>query len=371
MATIGSTSAPSTNTTYFDALLSTTLMAYRDTIYDQIFKDSAFLSYLRSTDAVKKQNGGERIAMPLMYGSNSTIKSYQGEETLDTTLQDGLTTAFYEWKEIGGTIGITRKEERQNSGEGRLLNLLEAKIKQAQMSMREELNRQLLAGGLSGTTFVPGNSGKDLYPLGYFFRKLNATNPVVGGNVGNISSADNTWWRHKTAVLDSGTKDTGNSFALNISTYAGVNVALKRMYNTCGLGSGGYPDLAVGDQVSYETYENSLDTKTRYTNTKMADMGFDTVKIKGATFIYDEVIPGLDTGDLLSSSATYTGTVFFINTNFYNLIIDSETDIITTPFVEPENQTVKTAKILFMGNAAVSNMRKHGVVYALNQSIAA
>lgn len=375
MATIGNTAAPSTNTVYYDALLSTTLMAMRDTIYDNIFKDSAFLAYLRTTDAVKKQNGGERISMPLMYGKSSTVKSYAGEETLDTTLQDGMTTAFYEWKEIGGTIGITRKEERQNSGEGRLLNLLEQKIKQGTMSMREAINRQLVLGTVSGGTFVPGNGGKDLYPLGYFLRKLNGTNPTVGGNVGNISAAvtndqGETWWQHKTAVVDSGTVDTGNSFAINVSTYAGTNVALKRMYNFCSRGSGGSPDLCLGDQVSFETYENSLDTKTRYMNTKMADMGFDTVKLRGATFIWDELVPGLDTGANPGDSG-YTGTVFFLNTQFYNLVIDSETDIITTPFVEPENQTVKTAKILFMGNAAVSNMRKHGVVYALNQSIAA
>lgn len=370
MATIGSTVAPSTNTVYYDALLSTTLMAMRDTIYDNIFKDSAFLAYLRTTDAVKKQNGGERIMMPLMYGRNDTVKSYAGEETLNTTLQDGITSAFFEWKEIGGTIGITRKEERQNSGEGRLINLLQSKIKQAEMSVRETLNKQLVLGTVSGTTFVPGNDAKDLYPLGYFFRKANATNPTTGGNVGNISAATEDWWRHNTAVLDSGSKDTGNAFAISVSTYAGTEVALKRMYNYCSRGSGGSPDLCLGDQVSFETYENSLNTKTRYTNTKMADMGFDTIKLRGATFIWDEQVPSIDTGDI-PGAANFTGSVFFLNTNFYNLVIDSETDIITTPFVEPENQTVKTAKILFMGNAAVSNMRKHGVVYALSQSIAA
>ena len=58
-----------------------------------------------------------------------------------------------------------------------------------------------------------------------------------------------------------------------------------------------------------------------------------------------------------------------LNTNFYKLIVDSETDVVTTPFVEPENQTVKTAKILFMGNTAVSNMRKHGVGYGISPSI--
>ena len=76
MATIGDTGAPSTNTVYYDALLSTTLAAFRDTLVDNIFKDSAYLAALRLTDAVKKQNGGERVAMPLMYGKNSTVKSY-------------------------------------------------------------------------------------------------------------------------------------------------------------------------------------------------------------------------------------------------------------------------------------------------------
>jgi hypothetical protein len=371
MSTVGSTSAPSTNTVYYDALLSTTLAAVRDSMVDNIFKDSAFLAFLRKSDAVQKQNGGERIQMPLMTGTNSTVKSYSGEEVIDTTLQDGMTSAFYEWKEIAGTIGITRKEERQNSGEGRIMNLLKQKTKQAEMSMREELNRQLLCGVNSGTTFVPGNSGKDLNPLGWFFRKLNATSPTVGGNVGNIASSE-TWWRHNTAVLDSGSKDTGNSFALNVSTYAGLEVALRRMHNTCSKGSGGSPNLVVMDQVTFETYENSQNVKVRYTDQGMADLGFDTIKLRGATCIWDEQVPSIDTGDLAAAqAASFSGTAFFINTNFYNLIIDSETDIITTPFVEPENQTVKTAKILFMGNAAVNSMRKHGVVYAISQSIVA
>jgi hypothetical protein len=365
MSTIGTSGVPSQNTINYDALLSTTLMAYRKTLVDNIFKDSAFLAALRMNDAVDKQNGGERIAMPLMYGTNSTVKSYSDYETLDTTPQDGMTTAFYDWREIAGTISISRKEERQNSGEGRLLNLLESKVKQAEMSMRETLNQQLLAGTVSSSTFVPGNSAKDLNPLGYFLRKDNTTDPVSGGNVGNIA-ASNTWWRHHTAIGDTTSADTGNSFANNITTYAGMKAAMKRMYNYCGRGSGGSPNLLVGDQISFETYENALDQQVRYTNTKMADMGFDNIKVKGATFIWDEVIPDVEAG----TAAITKGTVFFLNTNFYKLIIDSETDIVTTPFIEPENQTAKTAKVLFMGNAGVSNMRKMGVLYAVGQTIA-
>jgi len=92
---------------------------------------------------------------------------------------------------------------------------------------------------------------------------------------------------------------------------------------------------------------------------------FDTIKVRGATMIWDEVVPDVYTG----TTAITLGTIFGINTQFYQLFIDSETDIITTPFVEPENQTAKTAKILFMGNAGVSNMRKCGVAIDISQSI--
>jgi len=368
MANVGDTGAPSTNTVYYDALLSTTLDAWVNSgkMFDNIFKDSAFMAFLRMSDAVQFQDGGERIRAPLMYETNGTVKSYSGYEIIDVTPQDGMTTAFYEWREVAGSISISRKEERQNSGEGRLINLLESKIKQAEMTMRETLNTQLLQGTVDTATFVPGNGALDLNPLGYFCSKDNTADPLAGGDVGNISNADNSWWRHQTAVLDSASKDTGNAFAIAVTTYAGLKAALYRMYNFCGRGSGGAPNLVVADQVAFETYSNALDTQVRYSNTQMADMGFDTIKLRGATMVWDELVPDIDSGTV----AITKGTAFFVNTNFYHLIIDSETDVVTTPFVEPENQTAKTAKILFMGNAGVSNRRKLGVAYGISQTIA-
>lgn len=367
MATVGDSAAPSTNTVYYDALLSTTLAAYRKTLYDNIFKKNAFLAYLRLTNAIEKQNGGERVMRPLMYGDNQTVGTHSGYEVLDTTPQDGITTAFYEWAEVAGTISISRKEERQNAGEGRIINLLEAKIEQAEMSMREYLNQSLVQGRVSSATFVPNIStggSNGLNPLGYFCRKLKATDPVAGGNVGNISGSTYSWWRNRVGDFSAG-GTTNADVNLSITTWAGMILALKRMYNFCSRGVGGSPDLAVFDQVSFETYETALDQKTRYTNTKMADMGFDTIKLKGATCIWDEQVPDLYTG----TTAITEGTCFFVNTDFYKLIIDSETDIVTTPFIEPENQTAKTAKILFMGQAGCSNLRKLGVALYMAQDI--
>lgn len=364
-------SAPSSYTINYDSLLSTTLMGYRAKMVDNIFLSNAFLAALRKYGGIEYQDGGERIQRLLMYEANDTVRSYSGYDQLVIKPQDGMTSAFFEWREIGGTITISRLEERQNSGESRILSLLEQKIKQAEMSMKQKVNLDLVQGEVNTATFVPitdtVNGSLGLNPLGYFLPKACATDPLLGGSVGNINRATYSWWRPRTAVLDSASTDTGNAFALAVTTYAGLKVALYRMYNTCSLGAdGSAPNLIVCNQETYETYENALDQQKRYADESLATMGFDNVKVKGATMVFDEKVPDIDSGTV----ALTTGTAFFLNTNFYKLVIDKQTDFITTPFVEPENQTAKTAKVLFMGNTVADNMRKLGVCYAISKTIA-
>jgi hypothetical protein len=372
MATIGKT-APSQNTINYDDLLSTTFMAYQPVMADNIFKANAFLSAMRAYDGVSYQDGGERAQLPLMYEENGTVKSYKGYELLDTTPQDGITSAFYEWAEIAGTISISRREERQNSGEARMLELLQQKIQQAEMSMKSQINNQLVAGTISSNKFIPGNDGKDLLPLGYFMMKDNTADPSGTGvtDVGNISNNENAWWRPVTAVGNSATADTGNSFALSITTWKGMAVGMKRLYNyTSRGGDGSGPGIMLCDQETFEAYESSMDDKLRYADTKMADLGFDTIKCKGATVIWDELVPSVDEGVAAGDAAAATaGTVWAVNPKFMKLKIDRQTDFVTTPFVTPENQTARVAKTLFMGQLCSNNQRKHGVLYGMPTTI--
>jgi hypothetical protein len=364
MATIGAT-APAQNTINYDALLSTTLMAYRDKMVDNIFKANAFLAALRQMGGIEYQDGGERIAQPLMYEQNDTVKSYSGYDTLTVKPQDGMTTAFFPWCEVAGTISISRREERQNSGEGKLLGLLEKKIQQAEMSMKATVNQQLIQGTVSSATFVNGNDQKDMFPLGMFLRKLRATDPTTS-NIGEIAAATYSWWRAQCS--DFGTASIGtNTYVRSVTTLKGYVQALRKMYNYCANGAdGSAPNLCVGTQGAWELYCDAMQEKVQLTNLGLAEMGFDNVKLRGATFIYDELVPDIFTG----TTAITKGSIFFLNTKFYKLVIDKQTDFVTTPFIEPENQTAKTAKILFMGNATISNPRKIGVCHDIDESIA-
>jgi len=372
MSTIGAT-APSQHTINYNDLLSTTLFNYKSTIFDNIFKQSAFLAALKQYGGVDYQNGGERIQRLLMYETNTTAKSYRGYDIVDTTPQDGFTSAFYEWCELAATISISRREKRQNSGESQIADLLKAKIMQAEMSLKQAVNQQLVQGTVysGGTTFIPGNDSKDLLPLGYFLSAKTSgadgtvVDPLSGGNVGNISRSTSTWWRHNTGS-GGATKAGYESCGIAATTYKGLERLMKNMYNFCSRGADGSgPNIILCDQTTYETYESARDERYQTTDTSLAQMGFDNVKLKGATVIWDELVPDMYTGTV----ALTVGTAFYLNTKFYKLIIDRETDFTTTPFLENEQQTADSAKILFMGNATSVNQRKLGVLYRLNQAV--
>src|SRR4051812_44184186 len=109
-------------------LLSTTLKNYRKTLTDNIHKSNAVWLFLKSNNGLREEDGGERIVEPLMYGKNSTAGSYDGYDPLDTTPQTGIDSAEFNWKQYSVSITISGKEERQNNGTNRIINLLEAKI---------------------------------------------------------------------------------------------------------------------------------------------------------------------------------------------------------------------------------------------------
>src|SRR5574343_661327 len=196
---------PSSRTINYDAVLSLCLENLREGLFDQIFSSTAFLSALYGAYGRKKArgkgirmvNGGERIRVPLMYGKNTTVGSYTGYDVLDTTPQDGITTAFFDWRQIAGSVSISGLEELKNRGENAIKTLLETKVMQLEMSMRDELDQQLIGKTISSGAFVAGTgptasqSGTDLDPLALMIPK----DPTASVSIGNINQATYSWWR--------------------------------------------------------------------------------------------------------------------------------------------------------------------------------
>ena len=304
----------------FDALLSTTLANYRPQLTDNVFNARPLTYFLMDKGRIRMLNGGTKIVEPLIYGENSTVASYSGYDTISLTAQTGITAAEYEWKQYAASIAISGIEEAKNNGEQEVINLLEAKIMQAEESMREGFNAMFFADGT-------GNSGKDWNGLGNIVE--------ASGTVGGINRATggNEYWR-------SYEENTAGALTLAYMSTA---------YNTVSVGND-HPDMVLTTQTLFEKYEALLQPNLRYTDTKTADAGFQNLLFKAAPVTYD-----------VDCTA---GVMYFLNSKYLTLVGHSAKWFVQTEFVRPENLDARYALIMCYGNLTSRNCKKQGKLTA-------
>jgi len=305
----------------FDALLSTTLANYRAQLTDNVFTARPLTYFLMDKGRIRMVDGGTKIVEPLIYGQNGTVASYSGYDTISLTAQDGMSAAEFDWKQYAASIAISGIEEAKNNGEAAIINLLEAKIMQAEESMREGFNQMFFGDGT-------GNSGKNWNGLG---------NLVESGNtVGGINSANgqgNDFWR---------SYEENTAGALTLAQMATA-------YNSVSVGND-HPDMILTTQTLFEKYEALLQPQLRYTDTKTADAGFQNLLFKAAPVAYD-----------VHCTA---GVVYFLNSKYLTLVGHSGKWFQQTDFVRPENLDARYALIMCYGNLTVRNRAKQGKLTA-------
>jgi hypothetical protein len=304
----------------FDALLSTTLANYRDQLTDNIFTARPLTYFLQDKGRIRMLNGGTKIVEPLIYGTSSTVKSYSGYDSIALTSQAGITAAEYDWKQYAASIAISGIEEAKNNGEQEIINLLEAKIMQAEESMREGFNQMFYADGT-------GNDGKDWNGLGNIVE--------ASGTVGGINRATtgNDYWK---------------SYEENTAT-ALTLAQLSTGYNSVSVGND-HPDMVLTTQTLFEKYEALLQPQLRYTDTKTADAGFQNLLFKAAPVVYDEHCTA--------------GVVYFLNSKYLTLVGHSSKWFAQTQFVRPEDLDARYALIMCYGNLTCRNAAKQGKLTA-------
>ena len=304
----------------FDQLLATTLANYRDQLTDNIFSARPLTYFLMDKGRIRMLDGGTKIVEPLIYGQNGTVSSYSGYDPIALTAQDGITAAEYEWKQYAASIAISGIEEAKNNGEAAILNLLEAKVMQAEESLREGFNVMFFGDGT-------GNSGKNWNGLG----NLVEASGTVGGI--NRATGGNEYWR---------SYEENTAGALTLAQMATA-------YNSVSVGND-HPDMVLTTQTLYEKYESLLQPQLRYTDTKTADAGFQNLLFKAAPVTYD-----------VHCTA---GVVYFLNSKYLSLVGHSGKWFSQTEFVRPENLDAKYALIMCYGNLTCRNAKKQGKLTA-------
>ena len=314
----------------FDNLLTTTLESRTGKLADNVTDNNALLSRLKERGNIRPISGGTKIVEELEYGESDTYW-YSGYDTLTFNNPQLFTAAEYELKLLAAPIGCSGEELLKNSGRERVIDLMEAKIKNAEKSLANQMSVGIYSDGT-------GNSGKQLTGL----QALVADDPTTG-TVGGINRATsgNEFWRNQTSTAQS---------ALTSAT---IYEAMNGVFLACSRGSD-KPDLIVADDSMFKTYEASLVPQQRFTNAKLGEAGFENLKFKGADVIYDGGIGG----------QCPSKHMYFLNTEYlklrphrernFKLIGDRERVAI--------NQDAIYRIIGWAGNLTMSNAQLQGVL---------
>lgn len=251
----------------FTTILSTTLNNYRKQLTDNIFADRPLSRWLMEKKRTRMLAGGVKIVEPLIYASGSS-GAYSGYDQITITPQTGLTAAEYDWRQLYATIAISGIEEAQNNGKEAIINLLEAKIMQAEETLKDSVNVMLYGDGT-------GTSNKEW--LGLEALIGDATTAVT--TVGNIDATAQAYWRSYVA------------YGAVPGTPEAITLAkMGAAYNGSSKGND-VIDAIFTTQGVFETYEALLQPNVRYQDVKSANAGFTNLMFKGAPVFWDADCP--------------------------------------------------------------------------------
>lgn len=316
---------PSPNSV-FTEMVTTTLRNHPSEVSDNVSANNALYSRLKKRGKIKALSGGYEIVRPLDYAENATYQRYSGFDTLNVNASDVLTAAKYDWVQAAINVVASGRELRMNSGKEQLIDLAAARLKNAQRT-------------------AANNMSIDLYSSGALANQMGGLAHIIQtngqGTVGGINSTTYTFWRNKF-------REATGTNTISKSTIKGE---MNALYLDLVRGSD-KPDLVVSSHDFFAMYWESLQDLQRYAESDSATAGFKSLKYVDADVIFDAN----------SNFATTAERMYFLNTNYLEMVEHREARWTTMDEKMSVNQDGVVIPLLWMGNLTCSNRALQGIL---------
>ncbi|MCG8435492.1 MAG: phage major capsid protein [Gammaproteobacteria bacterium] len=314
-------------------LVTTTLRSRKTDVADNVANANALLGWLSMRGRVKNATGGTTITEPLMYAENSTYQRYSGYEILDVSPSDVISSAEYDWKQASVNVIASGLETViKNSGKEQVIDLLDARIENAMITMRNNVNIDAYSDGTS-TNQLGG------------LQHLVAISPTTG-TVGSINRANFAFWRNYTSG-DIANLDTD---------YDTLEKEMRDAVTNLTRGSE-RPSAAFTDDDLFSLYWSGLINIQRIEGTQEGNLGFRSLKFADIPVFLENSHGGG------SSVGIRDKTMYFINDKYIFFRPHPQRFFEPQDRKEPVNQDAIVVPLLFAGNMTMSNASLQGVIY--------
>lgn len=312
-------------------IVASTLRDRSKVVADNTTNNNAILRRLNKRGNIKYWNGGRTIVQELDYAGNNTYTRYAGADILDISPQTVLTAAEYNPKQAAVSVNINGLEELQNSGPAAIIDLLEARIRNAERTMENGLSADMYSNGTA-------SSGKQIGGLQLLVADTNTN------TVGGISGSTWSFWRNYSfsASADGGSTASASNIIPMMNT---ISANITRGNDVA--------DLILADTELYNAYRGGLQAQQRFTSTDQAEAGFTSLKFGGADVVLDGGLGG----------NVPTRHMYFLNTNYIFWRPHKDRNIV--PLDDGRfsvNQDAMVKLIVWAGNMTVSARRQQAVL---------
>jgi hypothetical protein len=306
-------------------LVTTTLESRTGEIADNVTRNTALLYRLNERGNIKPFSGGRVIYEELSFRETATFGWYSGYDVLPVTAQEVLSAATFNIKQCSVQVVISGLEELQNSGEEAVIDLLESRMENAEATMMNNMQLSIYSDGT-------GSGGKEL-------DGLNLALPVdpTTGTYGGIdrSTSLGSFWQSK--LYDPASTPT----ATTIQGY--MNTLWAKLVRGTD-----HTDLIPMGQTLWATYLSSLQSQQRFTDAKLGQAGFTTIKFMTADVVLENY--GIADTD-----------AFFLNTKYLRLRPHKERNMKPLGAKRmPVNQDASVSTLAWAGNLTCSNASLQG-----------
>ncbi len=251
-------------------IVTTTIENRSRAVADNVSKSHALLDRLERKGKAKAADGGSKILQEIEFAENGTFGWYSGYDPLNIAPQEVFSSAEYNWKQNAVAVTISGLEQLMNSGDEQFIDLLEARVGNAERTMKNQMGQAVYGDGTAA-------GGKAIGGLALLVADVNT------GIVGNINRANWSFWRNQ--AFDATTDFGAAATSANILGY------MNRTWLSVVRGNE-KPDLIVTDNNYYRLYWEALQPQQRFTSSKMAEAGFESLKYQSADVVFDGGIGG-------------------------------------------------------------------------------
>jgi hypothetical protein len=309
-----------------------TLRSRTKKLADNVGKNNALLGRLEEKGRIKLVSGGREIIQEIEFAENGTYKRYSGYEQLNVAPSEVFTAATYNYAQVAVAISISGLEMLQNSGKEAVIDLLDARISNAEKTIRNGIALDIYSDGSA-------DGGRQIGGL----QLLVADSPATG-TVGGINRALYPFWRN---ISFDATTDGGAA-----ATTANIQDYMHRVWLQTVRGTD-RTDLICSDANYYRLYWGSLTPLQRFTSPKMAELGFQSLKYQDADVVLDGGVGG----------GCPTNHMYFLNTDYIHWRPHADRNFeVLQPDRFGVNQDAMVKLIAWAGNMTLSNAFLQGVL---------